>query len=89
MASKGQQFCISGHTIASFDEHQFCFSCWEKGKGFEPCVKGYPCGLCALITPTSGIKLPIIPIRRRRPGAGVPLPRAQQIVSQEQVAGLN
>ena len=46
MANKGQKFCKAGHIMAAFDEHQYCYTCRGKGKGFEPCVVGEPCKIC-------------------------------------------
>ena len=46
MANKGQTFCKAGHIMAAFDDHQYCFSCRRKGKGFESCVSGDTCLIC-------------------------------------------
>ena len=57
MSSPGQRKEPCGHIMASFDKHDRCARCRDKGHGDDPCVNNLACALCDQLTPEQLLQL--------------------------------
>ena len=57
MSSPSQKHGSCGHIMASFDSHNFCARCREKGKGTDPCISKNDCNSCNLLTEEQRLQL--------------------------------
>ena len=57
MSSPSQKHGSCGHIMASFDSHNFCARCREKGKGTDPCINKNDCNSCNLLTEEQCLQL--------------------------------
>ena len=57
MSSPSQKHGSCGHIMASFDSHNFCARCREKGKDSDPCTSKNDCNSCNLLTEEQRLQL--------------------------------
>ena len=57
MSSPAQKHGSCGHIMASFDSHNFCARCREKGKGSDPCVLKNDCNSCNILSEDQRVQL--------------------------------
>ena len=57
MSSPSQKRGSCGHIMASFDSHNFCARCREKGKGSDPCTSKNDCNSCNVLTEEQRLQL--------------------------------
>ena len=57
MSSPSQKHGSCGHIMASFDSHNFCARCREKGKGSDPCTSKNDCNSCNVLTEEQRLQL--------------------------------
>ena len=57
MSSPSQKHGSCGHIMASFDSHNLCARCREKGKGTDPCINKNDCNSCNLLTEEQRLQL--------------------------------
>ena len=58
MASPGQKCGGYGHIMAGFDNHPYCATCRDKGKGKDPCVDRPESTDCNCLTTDQHAQLP-------------------------------
>ena len=67
MSSSGQSKGSCGHIMASFDSHQKCEHCHEKGVGTNRCVLGEEsCPLCAATAPEERVQLSVCSYKQKK-----------------------
>ena len=57
MSSPAQKHGSCGHIMASFDSHNFCARCREKGKGSDPCVLKNDSNSCNILSEDQCLQL--------------------------------